>query len=110
MIGSCASVHPAFSRAGLKSASRLSLLARNPSVTSHRLPLALSLLACVMLGGALAQTQPAQPPAPQIPAADPAAAPADADEPIGNVVTLTGVATVIRNKDSIALKLRDDIF
>ena len=48
----------------------------------------------------LAQTQPAQPPAPA----------ATADEPIGNVVTLTGVATVIRDKDSIALKLRDDIF
>jgi hypothetical protein len=82
-------------------------------VISHRLPLALSLLACVMLGGAPAQTQPAQPPAPQTPAAPAAAAaaPADAaDEPIGNVVTLTGVATVIRNKDSIALKLRDDIF
>jgi hypothetical protein len=53
----------------------------------------------------LAQTQPAQAPAATAPA--PAAA---ADEPIGNVVTLTGVATVIRNKDSIALKLRDDIF
>jgi FecR protein len=97
-------------------------------VASHRLPLALLLLASVMLGGAakvcampspmqdertsinlntdaaamsglkrLAQTQPAQ-------------APARADEPIGNVVTLTGVATVIRNKDSVALKLRDGIF
>src|ERR1035438_3681887 len=103
-------VHPAFSRAGLKSASLPVPPGPESIVTSHRLPLALSLLACVMLGGALAQTQPAQPPAPQIPAADPAAAPADADEPIGNVVTLTGVATVIRNKDSIALKLRDDIF
>ena len=51
----------------------------------------------------LAQTQPAQAPAATAPAAA-------ADEPIGNVVTLTGVATVIRNKDSIALKLRDDIF
>jgi hypothetical protein len=112
-------------------------------VTSHRLPLALSLLACVMLGGAakvcampspiederpsinvqtniaaisglvrLAQTQPAQAPAPQTPTTPAADAPAAAaaDEPIGNVVTLTGVATVIRNKDSIALKLRDDIF
>jgi hypothetical protein len=106
-------------------------------VTSHRLPLALSLLACVMLGGAakvcampslmedertsinvqakvaaisgpmrLAQTPPA-PAAPDAAAPAPAAA---ADEPIGNVVTLTGVATVIRNKDSVALKLRDDIF
>jgi hypothetical protein len=54
----------------------------------------------------LAQDQPAQPAAPQAPAATTASA----DEPIGNVVTLTGVATVIRNKDSIALKLRDDIF
>jgi hypothetical protein len=112
-------------------------------VISHRLLLALSLLACVTLGGErrvlampspikdertsinlqaneraisglmrLAQTQPAQPPAPQTPAAGDATAPAAAasDEPIGNVVTLTGVATVIRNKDSIALKLRDDIF
>jgi len=111
-------------------------------VTSHRLPLALSLLACVMLGGEarvsampspiedertsidlqanmaaisgltrLAQTPPAASPAPPTPAAPDATAPAAAaDEPIGNVVTLTGVATVIRNKDSIALKLRDDIF
>ena len=53
----------------------------------------------------LAQTQPAQAPAP-------AAAPAQAaaDEPIGNVATLTGTATVIRNKNSIPLKLQDDIF
>jgi hypothetical protein len=112
-------------------------------VTSHRLPLALSLLACVMLGGEarvsampspiddertsinlqanmaaisglmrLAQTPPASSPAPT-PAAPDTTAPAPAaaaDEPIGNVVTLTGVATVVRNKDSIALKLRDDIF
>jgi FecR protein len=112
-------------------------------VTSHRLPLALSLLACVMLGGEarvsampspiddertsinlqanmaaisglmrLAQTPPVSSPAPT-PAAPDATAPAPAataDEPIGNVVTLTGVATVIRNRDSIALKLRDDIF
>ena len=55
----------------------------------------------------LAQTQPAQAPAP---AAAPSPAPAAADEPIGNVATLTGSATAIRNKDSIALKLRDDIF
>jgi hypothetical protein len=67
----------------------------------------------------LAQAQPAPvapaattPPAPQTPAAPDAAtaAPAAADEPIGNVVTLTGVATIICNKDSIALKLKDDIF
>jgi hypothetical protein len=60
----------------------------------------------------LAQAQPAPTPAPPTPAAPDATAPASAaaDEPIGNVVALTGVATVIRNKDSIALKLKDDIF
>jgi len=63
----------------------------------------------------LAQTQPAPIPAPSpAPAATPAPsaspAPAAADEPIGNVATLTGIATVIRNKDSIALKLQDDIY
>ncbi len=50
----------------------------------------------------LAQTQPLQ-------ATDPAQA-AAADEPIGNVATLTGTATVIRNKNSIPLKVQDDIF
>jgi len=48
-----------------------------------------------------AQTQPAQATAP---------ATAATDEPIGNVATLTGSATVIRNRNSIVLKLRDDIF
>jgi hypothetical protein len=54
-----------------------------------------------------AQAQPAQTPAA---AAAPAPSPAASDEPIGNVATLNGVATVIRNKDSVALKLKDDIF
>jgi FecR protein len=62
----------------------------------------------------LAQTQPAQapatPPSPAQPGSSPSPAPAAADEPIGNVATLTGTATVIRNKDSIPLKLQDDIF
>jgi hypothetical protein len=57
----------------------------------------------------LAQTQPAQAPAPA-PAATPAPAQAASDEPIGNVATLTGTATVIRDRNSIALKLQDDIF
>ena len=68
----------------------------------------------------LAQTQPAPLPTP-LPApasARPAApspaattpAPTSSDEPIGNVATLTGTATVIRNKDSLPLKLQDDIF
>jgi hypothetical protein len=65
----------------------------------------------------LAQAQPVPSPspsptpatqAPGAPAASPA--PAVADEPIGNVATLAGTATVIRKKDSIALKLKDDIF
>jgi hypothetical protein len=54
---------------------------------------------------ALAQT-PASTPAP---ATDPSA-PAPSSEPIGNVATLTGIATVIRNKNSLPLHLRDDIF
>jgi FecR protein len=76
----------------------------------------------------LAQTQPAPLPTPVPPPARPAApspaapspaapstaapssAQAPADEPIGNVATLTGTATVIRNKDSLPLKLQDDIF
>jgi hypothetical protein len=60
-----------------------------------------------------AQAQPLPSPSPTPstqPAAQPSPSPASADEPIGNVATLTGTATVIRNKDSIALKLKDDIF
>ena len=64
-------------------------------------------------GVRLAQIQPAPTPSP-IPAASPtpapAAQPAAGDEPIGNVASLTGTVTVIRNKDSIALKLKDDIY
>jgi hypothetical protein len=51
---------------------------------------------------------PATPPA-RAPAAA-SATPAATDEPIGNVATLTGTATAIRKTDSIALKLKDDIF
>jgi hypothetical protein len=55
----------------------------------------------------VAQAQPAPAPAP-------AAAPADAqpasDEPIGNVATLTGSATVTRNNTATPLKVQDDIF
>jgi FecR protein len=101
-------------------------------VTRHRLSFAFSLLGCLMLACAprasamrssievgpvplaagamldatrLAQTQPA--PAPTTaPSPDQAAA----DEPIGNVATLTGRATVTRNNASTPLKLQDDIF
>jgi hypothetical protein len=64
----------------------------------------------------LAQAQPeAQPtPAPSpAPSASPAPA-ADAQpaavDPIGNVATVTGIATVIRDKNSYPLKVRDDIY
>ena len=108
-------------------------------MTRHQLSLAIWTLGCLMLAGTanlaampsplevshaprladtiaertqLAQTQPAQAPAPAAAAAQPAAAPAQAaaDEPIGNVATLTGSATVIRNNASTPLKLQDDIF
>ncbi len=89
--------------------------------------LALACLVCAVLIGAtpawtaslapaeVAQASP-QPPAAASPPAAPAAdAPAGdaqtaAEEPIGNVATLTGTATVVRHKDSIALKLKDDIY
>jgi hypothetical protein len=51
---------------------------------------------------------PARPAAPSPAATTPAQAPSD--EPIGNVATLTGTATVIRNNASTPLKLQDDIF
>jgi hypothetical protein len=54
-----------------------------------------------------AQTQPVQAPTPTT---APAPAQAAADEPIGNVATLTGSATVTRNKTPTPLKPQDDIF
>jgi FecR protein len=109
-------------------------------VAPYRLFTAFALLGCLMLCGAphataaqydapalaagddasaertqLAQAPlPAPSPSPTQPAAAPTPSPsatsAPSDEPIGNVATLTGTATVIRNKDSVALKLKDDIF
>jgi hypothetical protein len=80
------------------------------------LPLAGADRACASDAIELAQAQPqAQPtPAPSpAPSASPAPA-ADAQpaavEPIGNVATVTGIATVIRDKNSYPLKLRDDIY
>jgi hypothetical protein len=100
-------------------------------VTRHRFSLALWLLGSLMLACAprafavpsaiaveparltadatsglmkLAQTQPAQAPAPA-----PSPAPAAA-EPIGNVATLAGSATVTRNNAPTPLQLQDDIF
>ena len=57
----------------------------------------------------LAQAQPAQTPA-ATPTASPAPDQAAAAEPIGNVATLTGSATVTRNSASASLNLQDDIF
>lgn len=80
------------------------------------LPLAGADSACASDAIELAQVQPqAQPtPAPSpVPSASPAPA-ADAQpatvEPIGNVATVTGIATVIRDKNSYPLKVRDDIY
>jgi len=82
------------------------------------LSLALLLLACNMAIGAtevfaapeptqMAQAQPAQPaPDPATPAAD-AQAP---EEPVGNVATVTGNASVIRNDKTTPLKVKDDIY
>src|SRR5262249_30040368 len=56
----------------------------------------------------LAQAQPAPAPSPD------ASAPADQqnapEEPIGNVATLTGVATVTRNNTDTPLQIKDDIY
>jgi hypothetical protein len=60
---------------------------------------------------AQAQPSPAQPPspAPAGSSTDSATA-APSDEPIGNVATLTGTASVIRNQNTLPLKLKDDIY
>jgi hypothetical protein len=109
-------------------------------VITHRLPFAIWLLGGLLVAGtanvgampspieagdmpaafaavsgstALAQAQPAPTPAPA-PAATPAPAiapaPAAPAEPIGNVATLTGSATVTRNNASTPLKPQDDIY
>jgi hypothetical protein len=76
----------------------------------------------------LAQAQPAAPSPAPVPApapatnsaapgaaapaspATPAAQGAASDEPIGNVATLTGTASVVRNQNTLPLKLKDDIY
>lgn len=64
----------------------------------------------------IAQAQPQADPAPA-PSPTPSASPAPAAdaqsaavEPIGNVATVTGIATVIRDKNSYPLRVRDDIY
>ncbi|QPF95136.1 FecR family protein [Bradyrhizobium commune] len=80
------------------------------------LPLAGSRDACASEAIELAQAQPQAHPAPAASPA-PAATPTPATdaqstavEPIGNVATVTGIATVIRDKNSYPLKVRDDIY
>jgi hypothetical protein len=62
----------------------------------HRFSFAAWLAGCFMLAAAAAQAQ--------------APAPAAPNEPIGNVATLTGSATVTRNNVPAPLNLQDDIF
>src|SRR4051795_4481912 len=95
---------------------------------SRQLSFALALLACGTMIGAtevfaspseptqlaqLAQADPTRPTAPAA-ATDPAtpdATAADApEEPIGNVATVTGSASVIRNDQTTPLKVKDDIY
>jgi hypothetical protein len=110
-----------------------SMYIRNPVLTRRKLSFALSLLVCLMaadgpVANSPAQAQTAQAPAapapvtaapaPQTPAAQAPSAPAadattDAqppEEPIGNVATLVGTATVTRNNAATPLRLKDDIY
>ncbi|MGY8711024.1 FecR domain-containing protein [Bradyrhizobium sp. 18BD] len=80
------------------------------------LPLAGASVACASDAVELAQAQPQAQPTPA-PSPTPSASPtpaADAQpaavEPIGNVATVTGIATVIRDKNSYPLRVRDDIY
>ena len=80
------------------------------------LPLAGADNACASDAIELAQAQPQAQPAPA-PSPAPSASPtpaADAQpaavEPIGNVATVTGIATVIRDRNSYPLRVRDDIY
>jgi hypothetical protein len=67
---------------------------------------------------AQAQTEPSQPAAPATAAPDPATPDATApapdaqapEEPIGNVATVTGSASVIRDDKTTPLKVKDDIY
>jgi hypothetical protein len=75
-------------------------------VTRRRVLFALWLV-CAILPITIAQAQ--TPPTSPATAASPSD-PAASDEPIGNVATLTGSATVIRNNSATPLKLQDDIY
>lgn len=94
-------------------------------VAWRRFVFALPLLALPLAGASvalasdaieLAQAQPQAQPTPG-PSPTPSASPAPATdvqpaavEPIGNVATVTGIATVVRDKNSYPLRVRDDIY
>jgi hypothetical protein len=75
-------------------------------VTSYRLALALPLLLAIASSAWAQRTQPNATQAPAAPSDQQSAS----DEPIGNVATLTGTATVTRNSAATPLKLKDDIY
>ncbi len=129
-------IHSAFSHTGLKSLASIpaAFSCRKTFVTSKRLSHAIWLIGFLALGSSsAAQAEPVQiladhapissnakagrlrlaqaQPAPQSPtdaaAPDQQGAP---EEPIGNVATLTGVATVTRNDRAIPLQVKDDIY
>ncbi len=84
-----------------------------PSLFEVReLPPAVSLTASKFAQAAPTASPTAQPAAPKPRQASPAASANTSgnEEPIGNVVTLTGTATLTRNNASNPLKLKDDIF
>ncbi|MBR0707235.1 FecR family protein [Bradyrhizobium liaoningense] len=64
----------------------------------------------IELAQAQPQAQPTPSPAPSASPTPAADAQSTAVEPIGNVATVTGIATVIRDKNSYPLKVRDDIY
>lgn len=75
------------------------------------LPPAGSSVACASDTVELAQAQPIPAPSPTPASPTPSAdAQPAAVEPIGNVATMTGIATVIRDKNSYPLRVRDDIY
>ena len=94
-------------------------------VAWRRFVFALPLLALPLAGASvalasdaieLAQAQPQAQPNPT-PSPTPSASPAPATdaqpaavEPIGNVATVTGIATVVRDRNSYPLRVRDDIY
>ena len=118
------SANPRLISADLASRSHRDFLV-NLMVAWRRFVFALPLLASPPAGASvafasdaieLAQAQPQAEPTPT-PSPTPSASPAPATEaqpaavePIGNVATVTGIATVVRDRNSYPLRVRDDIY